>query len=382
MVLRALAKHCQAAGAVALAGLLTLALAAAAGPAAAKPAWIVVDADSGRTIKAHRPDHRHYPASLTKLMTLYLTFEALRSGELKLDQELYVSPHAASMPPSELGLRPGDRLSVDTAIKALTTKSANDAAVALAEELAGTEWDFAMRMTRRARALGMDSTKFRNASGLPNPYQVTTVRDMARLGRALIDDFPGYYRYFSVERLRYHGRVYRNHNNLLDSYAGADGMKTGYIDASGYNLVASAERGSRRLIAVAVGGRSAAARDSRVAQLLDAGFAELPPSRPPRPPQRPQVRTAQATGAYAVQVGAFSQQAPAQRLANRARQDAASLLESGRTEVVRQHGGARLYRARVVGVAEDEAERACRQLQRRGFDCLVVRRADRQIANR
>jgi D-alanyl-D-alanine carboxypeptidase len=346
---------------------LLVALAAAVRPAAAaERAWIVVDAARGTVIEAHRADKRHYPASLTKMMTLYMVFDALAGGDLHLDDRMYVTPHAESMPPSDLGLHAGDRIAVETAIKALVTKSANDAAVVIAEHLAGTEWDFAMEMTATARRLGLDDTKFRNASGLPHPYQVTTAQDMAVLARALIDDFPGYYKYFSLKRMRYHGRVYRNHNNLLGRYDGVDGIKTGYIDAAGYNLVASARRDGRRVIAVALGGRSAGARDRRVAELLDAGFRQLPAELPPVPEIKP------GRGGYAVQVGAFSSEPAARRLAQRALEEARQALAGGVRRVAPSPDD-RLYRARVTGLGAAAARRACRKLTRRGMDCLVLR---------
>ena len=358
---------------VLVAGLLAAPL--AVGPAAAaERAWIVVDAASGSVVKAHRPQMQHYPASLTKMMTLYMVFDALAAGELQLDEKMYVSPHAEEMPPSDLGLRAGDRIRVETAIKALVTKSANDAAVVIAEHLAGTEWDFAMQMTAAAQRLGLDDTKFRNASGLPHPYQVTTAEDMALLARALIDDFPGYYKYFSIEQMRYQGRVYRNHNNLLGRYDGVDGIKTGYIDDSGYNLVASAKRDGRRVIAVALGGRSAAARDRRVEKLLDVGFRQLPARMPPVPRAKP------GRGGYAVQVGAFASEAAARRTAKRALEEARQTLAGGVRRVARLDGRD-LYRARVTGLTGAAAERACTQLKRRGMDCLVVRGTSTQVAD-
>jgi len=361
------------AGALAVSVVLVAGLAIAPRASAQERAWIVVDAASGQVIKAQRPQATHYPASLTKMMTLYMVFDALAAGKLHLDTRMYVSPHAEDMPPTELGLRAGDRISVETAIKALVTKSANDAAVVIAEHLAGTEWDFAMAMTAAAQRLGLDDTKFRNASGLPHPYQVTTAEDMAELARALIDDFPGYYKYFSLERMRYQGRVYRNHNNLLGRYDGVDGIKTGYIDDSGYNLAASAKRNGRRVIAVALGGRSAAARDQRVAELLDVGFKQLPARLPPVPHVKPR------RGSYAVQVGAFSSHAAAARTAKRALAEAGQALAGGIRRVALP-GGQDLYRARVTGLSGPAAERACTRLKRRGMDCLVVRGTPTQVA--
>ncbi len=247
-----------------------------AAPAAAQSeryAAFVMDAASGEVFHAVQADRPLYPASLTKMMTLYLTFQALAAGELTLDTAMPVSAHAAGQPPSKLGLPTGGRLKVEDAILALVTKSANDAAVVLAETLGGSESAFARQMTQQAAALGMTRTVFRNASGLPDTAQVSTARDMALLARALIVDFPQYYGYFSTRSFRWNGRVFENHNRILDTVAGADGLKTGYIRASGYNLAASAIRGGRRFIAVVFGGETIEDRNTRVAALLESAFA-------------------------------------------------------------------------------------------------------------
>ncbi|MDD4616161.1 MAG: D-alanyl-D-alanine carboxypeptidase [Alphaproteobacteria bacterium] len=235
---------------------------------------IVIDADTGAVIHETDATELRHPASLTKMMTLYLTFQALDADRLKADKYLYVSENAAMQPPSKLGLRTGQRIRVEDAILGLVTKSANDAAVVLAEAMGGTEYGFAMLMTRQAQALGMSKTVFRNPSGLPDPEQVTTAQDMAILGAALINHFPKYYAYFGRESFTYGGVVHRNHNHLMDRYEGMDGIKTGYIRASGFNLVASVKRGNRRLLAVVFGGRSAASRDNKMAALLDQGFGK------------------------------------------------------------------------------------------------------------
>lgn len=236
---------------------------------------MVIDASSGSILSAANPDAPRYPASLTKMMTLYMTFEALRDRRLTLDAPVPVSAAAAAAAPSKLGLRPGTRLTVQQAILALVTKSANDAAVALAERLGGSEDRFAQMMTLRARALGMTRTTFRNASGLPDPEQVTTARDQATLARHLVRDFPDQYRYFSVPGFVFHGRTIPNHDNLLRTYVGADGIKTGYTDAAGHNLVSSATRGDVRLIGVVIGAGSNPERDAHMMALLDQGFARM-----------------------------------------------------------------------------------------------------------
>ena len=229
---------------------------------------IIVDGNSGATLSANNPDASRHPASLTKIMTLYLLFERLDAGKMKLDTEMEVSEHASEQAPTKLGLRPGQTIRVEDAIKGLVTRSANDAAVVIAEAIAGDEGDFAKQMTRKARALGMLRTVYRNASGLPDDEQVTTARDQSTLGRAIQDRFPRYYRYFSTSVFNYHGQSIRNHNHLLGSVEGIDGIKTGYTRASGFNLVTSMRRGNRHLVGVVLGGRSGGSRDAIMRNLL------------------------------------------------------------------------------------------------------------------
>lgn len=241
---------------------------------------LVMDAKTGRILHATDPDALRHPASLTKMMTLYLTFQGLKSGRLHLDDFLPISQIASNQEPSRLGLRPGRQIRVEDALLGLVTKSANDATVVLAEAMGGSIEGFATMMTNKARELGMKKTVFRNPSGLPNPEQVTTARDMAILGYALIHHFPEFYPYFSREKFSYAGVTHRNHNRLMSRYPGMDGIKTGYIRASGFNLVASTVRGSTRLIAVVFGGRSALSRDNKMAALLDQSFAQLQNGKP------------------------------------------------------------------------------------------------------
>jgi len=236
---------------------------------------IVLDAQTGQVLRELNPDVVTYPASLTKMMTLYLTFEALNQGRLRLDQFLPVSGAAASRAPSKLGLVPGESIAVRDLILGVVTKSANDAAVVLAEALGGSEWGFAQQMTAKARQLGMMQTVYYNASGLPEPSQRTTARDVARLALALYHQFPREYRYFSTQEFVFRGEIMRNHNHLMEWYPGIDGIKTGYINASGFNLAASAVRDGHRLIGVIMGGRSARSRDQQMAGLLDMAFADL-----------------------------------------------------------------------------------------------------------
>jgi D-alanyl-D-alanine carboxypeptidase len=231
-------------------------------------ASIIVDGNSGAVLQSTNPDATRHPASLTKIMTLYLLFERLEAGKMKLDTEMDVSEHASDQAPTKLGLKPGQKLKVEDAIKGLVTRSANDAAVVIAEAIAGDEDEFAKLMTRKARALGMTKTTYRNASGLPNDEQISTARDQATLGRAIQDRFPRYYRYFGTTTFVYKGNAIRNHNRLLGSVEGVDGIKTGYTRASGFNLVSSMRRGNRHLVGVVLGGRSGGSRDATMRSLL------------------------------------------------------------------------------------------------------------------
>ncbi|WFU76419.1 D-alanyl-D-alanine carboxypeptidase [Bradyrhizobium sp. CB2312] len=233
-----------------------------------KFASIIVDGNSGAVLQSNNPDGIRHPASLTKIMTLYLLFERLESGKMKLDTEMPVSQHAADQDPTKLNLRAGQTIRVEDAIKSLVTRSANDAAVVIAEAIAGDEDDFAQMMTRKARSLGMSRTVYRNANGLPNDEQVTTARDQATLGRAIQERFPRYYRYFATSTFNWRGQSIRNHNHLLGSVEGVDGIKTGYTRASGFNLVSSMRRGNRHLIGVVLGGRSGGSRDAIMRNLL------------------------------------------------------------------------------------------------------------------
>ncbi len=363
-------------------------------PAAAGYASIVVEADSGRVLHAVNPDTPNPPASLTKMMTLYLVFEALERGRLSMNKRLRVSRRAAGMAPSKLGLRRGSTITVRDAILALVTKSANDAAVVLAEALGGSEVAFARMMTLRARELGMRRTNFRNASGLPARRQYSTARDMSILARRLIADFPQYYGFFSTREFRFGKRVFRNHNRLLHTYAGVDGIKTGYTRASGYNLVTSVRRWGRRVIGVVFGARSAAGRDQHMRYLLEKAFRQVPRAQRtyPRPALRA-LRTASALAGtkktlpkaakelfrtdrsrnWAIQVGAFS--APgAARLAAYSAAGRIPALTRGASAavVVHRSAGLRVYRAQLVGFSERGARDSCRMLKALQVDCVVV----------
>ena len=230
---------------------------------------IVIDETTSQVLHESDPDAPRHPASLTKIMTLYLLFEQLEEGKLKLDTPLAVSAHASVQPPTKLGLKPNATIAVEDAIKGLVTKSANDAAAVVGEAIGGSEEEFAKLMTAKARELGMGSTTYVNASGLPADEQITTARDQALLASAIQHRFPVYYRYFATPSFVYHGAEMRNHNMLLGQVKGVDGIKTGYTEASGYNLVSSVRRDNKHLIAVVLGGTSNAARDARMRQLIE-----------------------------------------------------------------------------------------------------------------
>lgn len=371
---------------------------------AAVRASIVLDASSGAIIFARNGEARAHPASLTKLMTLFITFQQLERGQLKLTQELPVSKHAASQQPTKLWLRPGSTISVRSAILGITTKSANDAAVVLAEAIAGSESQFAKRMTLTAHRLGMKKTHFYNASGLPDRRQWTTAHDMANLAIALIRDFPGYYSFFSVRSFRFHGHIVYGHDHLLDEYAGTDGLKTGYIRASGYNLVTSAVRHKRRLVGVVLGGNTARARDRLMMALFNRGFSNKPSiqiadTRTPAAgePEKaggiaqerqvtPEIIKAdfQTTAPEGAEIqdgvieigGAFSNRAAVRRILSSAIRAAPGLLTSDSELVVKLRGGQ--YRARFRRLGERDANRACHTLLRKGFTCRIVRLPERE----
>ena len=390
---------------------------------------IVLDAATGRVLHEDNADQQRYPASLTKMMTLYMIFEALDAGKIKLSTVWSVSSHAANQSPTRLGLDKGDRIAVLDVILGLITKSANDAAAVAAEALGGSEDAFGELMTKRARRLGMEHTTFQNASGLPDPGQVTTARDMAKLSRALVRDFPHYYSYFSTPEFTFGGQRHANHNRLMNWYEGADGIKTGFIRASGFNLSASAIRDNRRIIGVVLGGPSPVARDQYMGKLLDAAFARFdiqpdirqasapsivePPSRAARAemdtparratksepivqlvdaapaaeeknakrkrvaraePALPVVRAkaVDGYGGWAVQVGAFNRVDAARRAAENATRLAPSLSDASVEILPQGKKKSTVHRARLAGLSEAEAREACRILERRKQDCMLV----------
>ena len=400
-------------------------------------AAIVVDMNTNRILYAQGADTPRHPASLTKMMTLYMLFGYMRSGAIDLNSDLVVTPYAARQSPTKLSIKPGQTIRAADAIKALVTLSANDVAVTVAENIAGTEPNFARMMTDKARALGMKSTTFRNASGLPNDGQVTTARDMAILAHHLIHDFPEYYSCFQTKVFTYRGRNYRNHNKLLFGYKGTDGIKTGYTRAAGFNLTASVRRGDKHLVAVVLGGRTGAQRDAAMRSLLDANFpkassepsaaivasrevtgpvpaatpkrsifalasavaeplslgkpaaageAQMPAQTPAAAPSpipapvpladadQPVVKSAGRGGPYHVQVGAYTSQQEAQRRLGVVSERASTLL-AGYSPVTTtfEKNETQWYRARFAGFSRDRAQNTCDELKRLDLDCVVMR---------
>jgi len=391
-------------------------------------ASIVIDANTSEVLHEANADASRYPASLTKMMTLYMLFEALEQGKLSLDSQMPVSVHAASMPQTNISLRAGETLSVRDAIPALVVRSANDAASVVAEALGNTESNFASMMTDKANQLGMNATTFRNASGLPNSAQKTTARDMAKLSSRLMKDFPQYYHYFSTQSFRFKGVTYNSHNRMVRNTHGVDGLKTGFIRASGFNVATSAKRNNRRVIAVVMGGNTAASRDKHMAQLLDRSFnrtgggnitdsvAGKTITKPPVPVTKPSLVVTHDTKPdpaailrgempvsthsihttdfvtpasvipvamteyiqnepsdrgddWAVQIGSYNEPDRA-----RAQAQAATRWVAGEVAVVKVEISNRtVYRARLVGFYKKQAHTACQNLSRQGMDCLVVR---------
>lgn len=376
-----------------LTGIMALAVVLGGSPAAAgsldpRVAAIVVDRDSGKVMYARKADARRYPASLTKVMTLYLTFEALAEGRLKPTDRVRISPRAAAQPPTKIGLRAGSTLTVTEAMDLLVVKSANDVATALAEKVGGTEAKFARRMTAKAKRLGMAHTRFTNASGLPDGAQTTTARDMAILARAVLHDFPDRAALFNKPRTRFRGRVIEGHNHLLQ-VPGVKGMKTGYTRAAGFNLMTAFERGDHHLVAVVLGGASTGARDGYMRRLVEAGFKVAEADQGEltmasllhgATPEREAIvqEMAQgssdlpevADGAWSVQVGAFGSE-------TRATAAAAALLReypdsfSSARQRIRKSG--RLSIVRFAGFSRGGARDICDELKAAGHDCLPVR---------
>lgn len=372
-------------------------------PAQAKYASLVMDATTGEVLHEVNADTRNYPASLTKMMTLYLVFESLEEGRMGLNDRIKMTKRAANQPPSKLGLKIGQTLSVEDAIRALAIKSANDIAAAVAEHVAGSEEQFALLMTAKARDLGMSNTTFRNASGLPHKAQMSTARDMAKLARAMLQHFPHRYHYFSEQRFSFAGQNYKTHNQLLTNYEGTDGIKTGYIRASGFNLVASVKRGDKRLIGVVFGADDTKSRNKHMVALLENGWAKVAPqladsqsvktkktAQAAKPTKVAQAQVAKAQPSvkaqnnpaakngpvvWGVQVGAYKSQDPAYEIAVRAKSIAPNYLAQGDVTVapLQKKNGHVLYRGRIMGITKTQAYRACKFLEQKKMGCMPLK---------
>ena len=388
-----------------------------------KYASIVVDAKSGEVLYAKRADSPRYPASITKVMTLYLAFEALASGKIQMDDPVVFSPRAAAQPPTKLGVRAGDSITVAETMQAMVTRSANDAALAMAEKLGGTEQRFAALMTLRAQELGMSNTHFANASGLPDSRQLTTARDIAVLSRAIMRDYPQYYALFSTKNFAFRGQSIRNHNGLLYRMDGVDGLKTGFTNASGFNLAVSAVRNNRRLIAVVMGGPNVATRDKVAEGLLLTGFdvmdrrargeqitvaqnffeppqmaeapqpsmaqgdtssalsiamaSTTPPSRTSRiqivePRSVPKLNAKgkrEAGGKWTIQVGTFRNRSDAREQLAIVEKRFGNHVDDARAIAEKDDGK---YKARFAGMTETAAKGACKAIKAKKQPCVVM----------
>lgn len=377
---------------------------------------IMIDAANGEVMYEMNADERRYPASLTKLMTLYITFNALENNHIKLTDKLKVSRTAAGRSPSKLGVRAGETITVKDAIMAVIVKSANDCATVLAEHFAPTEADFAVLMTNTAHKLGMNHTTFKNASGLPNKQQKTSARDMAILAMAVYHHFPQYYKWFSAKSFQYKGRTIGGHNYILKTFAGADGMKTGYTAASGYNIITSAKRSGKRVIAVTMGHNSVGERDKKVSKMMDRGLvhmqkgdvdvatltneingkgvikaktARIAAVQKKTPAKTQNVRLAKAqnktavkatqiasavsNGRYAVQVGSFTDYQRARNYALTVKNKLAKKYAVHDIKVEKVQAASKtVYRSKVIGLARNDANTICRNMKRSNQACLVT----------
>lgn len=377
---------------------------------------IMIDAANGEVMYEMNADERRYPASLTKLMTLYITFNALENNHIKLTDKLKVSRTAAGRSPSKLGVRAGETITVKDAIMAVIVKSANDCATVLAEHFAPTEADFAVLMTNTAHKLGMNHTTFKNASGLPNKQQKTSARDMAILAMAVYHHFPQYYKWFSAKSFQYKGRTIGGHNYILKTFAGADGMKTGYTAASGYNIITSAKRSGKRVIAVTMGHNSVGERDKKVSKMMDRGLVHMQKGdvdvatltdeingkgvikaktarvaavqkKTPAKTQNvrlakaqnktavkaTQIASAESNGRYAVQVGSFSDYQRARNYALTVKNKLAKKYAVHDIKVEKVQADSKtVYRSKVIGLARNDANTICRNMKRSNQACLVT----------
>ena len=398
---------------IALCLLLLQSIVVTIGPAEAKTApryaAMVVDAHTGKVLFSRNADARRYPASLTKIMTLYMLFGLMAKGKVAHDTAFVVTPNASRQAPSKVGFKPGQTIRAIDAIHILVTKSANDVAVVVAENIGGTEANFAQMMTLKAREIGMTRTTFKNASGLPNPGQVTTARDMITLSLRLIRDYPQYYRVFKTKYFRYRGKRYRNHNRLLFSHKGTDGIKTGYIRASGFNLVSSVRQGDKHVVAVVFGGKSSKSRNAHMRKLLNrtmpTAIAHSGTRRSPPLPDRNPIVIASAVpttpvdlasfyayptaetsdgggvgsksaadGDFHVQVGAYSSAREASAILRQVKSAASDLL-AGHEPITQPYRKSKrqLYRARFAGFTKSGARSACSKLKKRDISCIILR---------
>jgi len=345
----------------------------------AKYASYVIEAKTGKVYHNINENTRNYPASLTKMMTLYMIFDALNDGRITLNQTLKISARAVRQPSSKVGLSKNDKMTFEQAILAIVTKSANDVATAVAETLSKSERNFALSMTAKARKIGMTRSTFRNASGLPHRGQLSTAKDMATLATRLIKDFPQYYHYFSTKEFTYKSTTHKNHNKLLKSYRGTDGIKTGYIRASGFNLVASVERDGHRLIGVVFGGRSSRMRNGHMSTLLDKSYRKLASTRSNdlKNNNVSKIPRIQTTGEllWGVQVGAYKTTNPAYKIARQAIKKAPKQLYNGQIRVVplEKKKSKTIYRARILGLTKRQAYRSCRVLKRQNINCMELK---------
>ena len=370
-------------------------------------AQIVVDAKTGKVLFAENPDAPRHPASITKVMTLYLLFEQLDRGKLSLQSDLKVSAFAQRQAPSKLGVSAGDTISVEDAIKALVTRSANDVAVVIAENIGGTESNFAQLMTRKARALGMSHTVYHNASGLPDPGQITTARDLATLGRAIQSRFPQYYPYFAMRGFSYDGDYIGNHNKLLGRVEGVDGIKTGFTRTSGFNLLTSAKLDGRHIVAVVMGGRTGAQRDNQMVRLVESylprastggslpAIAEADRENAPtttgsvveKNQGKSKAETAQQahapkqklaapvqSAAWKVLVGQAHSAKEAQALAHQAREKSKGVLAKASTSTLSHTVHHKtVFKAQFTGLSQQDAASACKYLKSTGFACQATK---------
>ena len=394
-------------------------------PAKADVSSIMINAETGEVLSAQRADKLRYPASLTKLMTLYIAFDALDRGIIKMDDELPVSRKAANRSPSRLGLKPGSKITVRKVIEALIVKSANDCATVLAEGLGYSEENFAKTMTLVAKELGMKNTTFKNASGLPNRQQKTTARDMAMLAAAMYHHFPQYYDLFSLRKFSYQGKTYYTHNHILKNFEGADGMKTGFTNAAGFNIVTSAQRDGQRVIAVTMGHNTIKSRDKKVAQMMDQGLTKLAlnskmkdanlyaeivkEENKPNDIEKqladnsisttdnteeeenanPQIeqgsadteqtiaaieKELEATPSWDIQIGAFSNYAKARQYAQKIQNKQFKNCKDCEIKVeAAESASAIVYRAKIVGFEKNDADKACKRLKNASISCIVVK---------